>query len=65
MIKTLYKGQKIYGPNDRGYEIIEDIGYNAIFHPSCFKAFGGAPEPAPGMKMPDWLVAALESRALG
>lgn len=59
----IFKDQKVYGPDGQGYEIVEDIPFGSSLHVSQFKPFGGAPEPRPGMKMPEWLVMALEMRA--
>jgi hypothetical protein len=56
------KGQKIHGPDEQGYEAINDIPPGYVVHSQDFKAFGGAPEPEPGVKMPDWLYRALQAR---
>ena len=56
------KGQKIHGPDEQGYEALVDLAPGYTVRSADFKAFGGAPDPEPGLKMPEWLYRALQAR---
>lgn len=61
----ILKGQKIYGPNEQGYEVTRDIQFGDTINSSDFVSFGGAPEPQTGMLMPQWLATSLQARVVG
>lgn len=61
----LHKGQKIYGPDEQGYELTRDIVHGDNLKDTDFKPFGGAHDPRPGEQMPEWLVKAIHARERG
>lgn len=52
----LPKGHVFHGPDGQGYRAIRDIDARQfIAMARDFEAFGGAPAPASGEVMPEWL----------
>lgn len=49
------KGTVIQGPDGQGYRITRDIELYDLVKAADFEAFGGAPEPRGGERMPIWV----------
>lgn len=54
------KGRVFIGPDGQGYELTRDIMPGEAMYVSDFKEFGGAPEPAPNMVLPEWMTPYLQ-----
>lgn len=52
----------IGGPDGMGYRFVKDLRPGEAISPDHVEAFGGAPEPAAGAVLPQWLNVELQRR---